>query len=270
MPPLTPSSTRAPASGASAAAGPSGPCPPGPGPPESPPGAPRTPPAMARLLDGRGDLGRTLPVQLALAQLLHGHRERLAVGTGVDHGRDELADALTELGVIAVDLPGAPRGQDDQRVLGVDPSQQVVDPRLDHLCSPIHVGGARSAPRPPNVKIHVGGARSAPRPPNVKPCRETAPRCRGSHLGLFIVRRLRSSRMSMTSSAALSSTSLTTVTSNSGSAASSSDALARRRRTCSSVSVLRRRSRRSSSERLGGLMNTMKASGQASRTCRAP
>src|SRR6266540_1388901 len=184
MPPLTPSSTRAPASGASAAAGPSGPCPPGPGPPESSPGAPRTPPAMARLLDGRGDLGRTLPVQLALAQLLHGHRERLAVGTGVDHGRDELADALTELGVIAVDLPGAPGGQDDQGVLGVDPGEQVVDPGFDHAC--------------------LGSLTCV--------------------WSLSIVRRRSRSTIWITSRAARSRSSLTTVTSNSGSAASSSDA----------------------------------------------
>src|SRR5919198_3337569 len=107
MPPLTPSSTRAPASGAS---------------------------AMAGLLDGGGDLDRALPVQLALAELLERDRQRLAVGAGVDQGRHELADALTELRVVAVDLPGPPGGEDHQGVLGVDPCEQVVDLRFDHRC----------------------------------------------------------------------------------------------------------------------------------------
>src|SRR5574341_756020 len=143
MPPLTPSSTRAPDSGASAAPGPIG----SPSTPGHPSGSP-----VCGLLDGGGHVDRTVPVQLALAKLLARHRERRAVGTGVDHRRHELADALAELRVVAVDLPRAPRGQDHQRVLGVDPSQQVVDPRFDHASSafsrldPLPTG---PGPRPP-------------------------------------------------------------------------------------------------------------------------
>src|SRR6266498_4903795 len=71
-------------------------------------GTPWVPP---RLLDGAGDLDGPLPAQLLLGQLLERHRERLAVGAGVDHRRHELADALAELGVVAVDLARAPRSQ---------------------------------------------------------------------------------------------------------------------------------------------------------------
>src|SRR5919199_5051143 len=136
MPPLTPSSTRAPESGVRAAPGPAW-CSTGPGRWCSPASSGVTPPrgsplATAGLLDGAGHLGRTLPVQLLLGELLQRHGERLAVGAGVDHRRDVLADALAELGVVAVDLAGAARGPDHQRVLGVDPRQQVVDAGFDH------------------------------------------------------------------------------------------------------------------------------------------
>src|SRR6266508_2922013 len=101
MPPVTPSRTRRPASG---------------------------------LLDPNpfGALGLDLP----LGDLLQGDGERLVLQAArLDEWRNVLASALTELVVIGVDLPSPPGRQDDQRVLGVDLRQQVVDLRFDHGCA---------------------------------------------------------------------------------------------------------------------------------------
>src|SRR6266487_646418 len=111
MPPLTPSNTRAPRRVR---------CP-------APAGVP-----VIGLLDRGGGLGWALPFELALVEFLPRDGEGLAVGAGVDHRRDELPDALAELRVVAVDLPGAPGRQDHQGVLRVHPCEQVVDLRFDH------------------------------------------------------------------------------------------------------------------------------------------
>src|SRR6266516_6444157 len=111
MPPLTPSNTRAPRRVG---------CP-------APAGVP-----VIGLLDRGGGLGWALPFELALVEFLQRDGEGLAVGAGVDHRRDELPDALAELRVVAVDLPGAPGRQDHQGVLRVHPCEQVVDLRFNH------------------------------------------------------------------------------------------------------------------------------------------
>src|SRR5581483_1103038 len=105
-PPVTPSSTRRPASG---------------------------------LLDPNplGAVGQ----DLALGDLLEGDRQRLVLQpTGLDERRNELAATLAELVVVGVDLPRALGCEDHERVLGVDLREQVVDLRLDHGCVGPSVG----------------------------------------------------------------------------------------------------------------------------------
>src|SRR5207245_8246577 len=86
MPPVTPSSTRRPASG---------------------------------LLDANSL--RPLGVDVAIGDLLQGDRQRLVLqAAGLDERRHELAAALSELAVVGVDLTGALGGEDDQGVLRVD------------------------------------------------------------------------------------------------------------------------------------------------------
>src|SRR5688500_13223975 len=98
MPPVTPSSTRRPFSRS----------------------------AVDRVLDA-------LVVDLPLGDLLESERERLVREAALHERRHELAAPLAELVVVRVDLAGAFRGQDHQRVLGVNGSEQVVDLWFDHL-----------------------------------------------------------------------------------------------------------------------------------------
>src|SRR5690242_1991359 len=53
--------------------------------------------------------------------------QRLLTGAGLDEGADVLEQALTELRVVVVDLPGTLGGVDHQGVLGADLVEQVVD-----------------------------------------------------------------------------------------------------------------------------------------------
>src|SRR5690606_3700832 len=68
--------------------------------------------------------------QHALVDLPHGDRERLVLLCGRHQRADELEEALLELRVVGVDLPGALRRVDDERVFGVDPLEQIVDGRV--------------------------------------------------------------------------------------------------------------------------------------------
>src|SRR6266536_1319611 len=54
-------------------------------------------------------------------------RQRLLAGTGLDEWSDVLEQALTELRVVVVDLPGTLGRVDHQGVLGADLVEQVVD-----------------------------------------------------------------------------------------------------------------------------------------------
>src|SRR5438445_12586620 len=55
--------------------------------------------------------------------------ERLLLGQGLDERTDVLEQALTELAVVGVDLPGALGGDDHQGVLGRRALEQLVDGR---------------------------------------------------------------------------------------------------------------------------------------------
>src|SRR5262249_27646642 len=72
-----------------------------------------------------------LGVQQAFADLAQGDRERLLLHSGLDHRSDVLKQALTELGVVRVDLPGSLGGHDYQAVLAVHGIQQLIDGRVD-------------------------------------------------------------------------------------------------------------------------------------------
>src|SRR5919204_923588 len=69
---------------------------------------------------------------LALGELLEGHRQ-VVLGAGLDERRREVVEgALAELVVVVVDLPG-PLGRDDhQRVARVDVVQELIDAGMDH------------------------------------------------------------------------------------------------------------------------------------------
>jgi len=82
-----------------------------------------------RLLAGGADL------ELALGDLLEGHRQEV-LRAGLDQRRREaLEAALAELVVVVVDLAGALGGRDHERVLAVDVLEQDVNFGIDHLVS---------------------------------------------------------------------------------------------------------------------------------------
>src|SRR6185503_11443428 len=84
----------------------------------------------------RGLLARGADLELALGDLLEGHRQEV-LRAGLDQRRGEaLEAALAELMVVVVDLAGALRGRDHQAVLAVDVLQQLVDLRFDHRGAP--------------------------------------------------------------------------------------------------------------------------------------
>src|SRR5690349_14117211 len=87
-----------------------------------PPANPRT--TLTRsLLGGSGG-------QQPLVDLAQRDGHRLLVHLGVDQRADVLEQALLELGVVGVDLPGPLRRVEDEGVLGVRTLQQLVDRRV--------------------------------------------------------------------------------------------------------------------------------------------
>src|SRR3546814_5448024 len=76
-----------------------------------------------------GERGRVdvLAGQQVLVDLAQRDRQRLLLDVRVDQGADVLEEALTELGVVGVDLPSALGAVEDQLVLGVRLGEQIVD-----------------------------------------------------------------------------------------------------------------------------------------------
>src|SRR5438477_2365792 len=71
-------------------------------------------------------------LELALGDLLEGHRQ-VVLRAGLDQRRREVVEgALAELVVVVVDLPGPLGGDDDQRVARVDVFQELIDAGVDH------------------------------------------------------------------------------------------------------------------------------------------
>src|SRR5260221_8544252 len=85
---------------------------------------------------------RLLRAHESLAYLAQGDRERLLLNAGLHQRADVLEQALAELGVVGVDLPGPLRRHDDEAVLAVHHIEQIIDGRVDdafHGRSPCHV-----------------------------------------------------------------------------------------------------------------------------------
>src|SRR3954454_8701258 len=204
-----------------------------------PPLTPRTP-CRSLIRPGRSDLRlELLEGQRVLVDLTQSHRERLLLHVGRDERADVLEKTLTQLRVVGVDLPGALRRVDHERVLALDLVEQLVDRRVGDAFG---IGGGAGHALPLS-RAFVIGVQATSQP----------------------------ARMSVTSCSAASSTDvLTIVESNSSSAASSIRAVSSRAWMTSGGSVPRPRSRRSSSSQLGGARKTSSASGMSWRTCRAP
>src|SRR6476469_8925473 len=81
-----------------------------------------------------GQLGRVdvLAGQQVFVDLAQRDRERLLLDVGVDERADVLQEALAELGVVGVDLPGALGAVEHQLVLAVAAREQLVDRRVGH------------------------------------------------------------------------------------------------------------------------------------------
>ena len=88
-----------------------------------------------------GVRSRVLVRDLALCNLFHRHRQ-VVLRARLDQRRRRRfeAHALTELMVIAVDLPCALRRHDHEGVARVDVLQQVIDARFDHRAPMVPVG----------------------------------------------------------------------------------------------------------------------------------
>src|ERR1700712_3861531 len=70
--------------------------------------------------------------ELVFVDLVQGDRQGLVVDAGVHQGAAVVEQAaFVEVSVVVVDLAGALRGEDHERVLGVDLRQQFVDGRVD-------------------------------------------------------------------------------------------------------------------------------------------
>src|SRR6056297_1666877 len=82
------------------------------------------------VVDG-GLLGRLGPDDLVLGDLLETDRERLA-GDRRHLRRDHVAEAVTELVEVRVDVARPPGGKGDQGELGVDLVEERLDRRVDH------------------------------------------------------------------------------------------------------------------------------------------
>src|SRR4051812_49955283 len=80
--------------------------------------------------------------------LAHRDRQRLLARAGLDERADVLQQALAELRVVVVDLPGALGGVDHQRVLRRHLVEQVVDRRGRGALRCRAGGGAWPPPAP--------------------------------------------------------------------------------------------------------------------------
>src|SRR5579875_2194257 len=90
-------------------------------------------PRMIRLTvcpaEARSALGG-LPLDEVAVDLAQRDGQRLLLRSGLDERTDVLEQALTELAVVGVDLPGPLGGDDHQRVLGLRAIEQLVDRRV--------------------------------------------------------------------------------------------------------------------------------------------
>src|SRR3954464_1807425 len=74
-----------------------------------------------------------LVLELALCDFLEGHRQVvLRARLHQRRRRGFEADALTELGVVVVDLASPLGGHDDERVARVDVVEELIDAWMDH------------------------------------------------------------------------------------------------------------------------------------------
>src|SRR5437762_11523631 len=97
-------------------------------------------------------------LQNAVADFLEGHGE-VVLRPALDEGRQVVAEgAFAELVVVVVDLPGALRRHDHERVARVHVLQQVVDAGFDHRRGMVAV-----APRSPRASV-VSSATARSRP----------------------------------------------------------------------------------------------------------
>src|SRR5260370_40775401 len=118
---------------------------------------------------------RLLRAHQSLADLAQRDRERLLLNAGLDQRADVLEQALAELGVVGVDLPGPLRRHDDEAVLAVDHIEQIVDGRGDDAfdgLSPGHVVPFGVASRKPPA---VNSPRRRPGPASRLPADDRLP-----------------------------------------------------------------------------------------------
>jgi hypothetical protein len=66
-------------------------------------------------------------------------RQRLA-GAGLDLRRDGCAEALAEVAEVAVDRASTPGREGDERELGIDAAEQLLDRRIHHRVVLAHAG----------------------------------------------------------------------------------------------------------------------------------
>src|SRR6185295_10296013 len=87
-------------------------------------------------------------LDLALSNLFERHRQIVLRARLDERGQELVERAFAELVVIVVDLPGALRGHDHERVARVHVLQQVVDAGFDHRRGMVAV-----APRRPRTSV---------------------------------------------------------------------------------------------------------------------
>src|SRR6476620_10667215 len=102
---------------------------------------PPTPRRMRRdTIAGRNSALSGLELDQVAVDLPERYRKRLLLRRGMPKRADVFQPAVTELAVVRVDLPRPLGRDDDERVLGLGPFQQLVDRRVGDP-----LGGGRSS-----------------------------------------------------------------------------------------------------------------------------
>src|SRR6476469_1432122 len=123
-----------------------------------PPDTPSSTRAMARMMPTKelGYLRRVVVRQHALCDFLEGHGQVVLRARLHQRRRIVVEGAFAELVVVVVDLPGALRGHDDERIARIHVVQQVVDSWMDHGRDMVPAGA--NSPRTSSTSSSTAGS----------------------------------------------------------------------------------------------------------------
>src|SRR3954453_7324969 len=104
-------------------------------------------------------LGRVVVRQHALGNFLEGHGQVVLRARFHQRRRIVVEGAFAELMVVVVDLPGALRGDDDERIARIHVVKQVIDSWMDHGRDMVPAGV--NSPRTSSTSSSTAGSSSS-------------------------------------------------------------------------------------------------------------